>query len=156
MLAPPLDPYVVSAPNFERWLWTLRFLYFSLDCLYFFLPFHVTSSGFELRLIISLLRLQFFLCFHNSLFFGLLNTVSLRSHYCAWGRALKRPRTRSTAARQVSNAHERDLVTNQNVQFRPFLCQTYLLESLFSDPVREQLGISASGDWRILCRVKKH
>jgi len=27
------------------------------------------------------------------------------------------------------------------------------LESLFPDPVREQLGISASGDWRILCRV---
>ena len=32
-----------------------------------------------------------------------------------WGWAIKRPRTRSTAARQVSNAHERDLVTNQNV-----------------------------------------
>ena len=30
-------------------------------------------------------------------------------------RAIKRPRTRSTAARQVSNAYERDLVTNQNV-----------------------------------------
>jgi len=29
--------------------------------------------------------------------------------------AIKRPRTGSTAARQVSNAHERDLVTNQNV-----------------------------------------
>jgi len=29
--------------------------------------------------------------------------------------AIKRPRTRSTAARQVSNAHERDIVTNQNV-----------------------------------------
>ena len=29
--------------------------------------------------------------------------------------AIKRPRTRSTTARQVSNAHERDLVTNQNV-----------------------------------------
>ena len=29
--------------------------------------------------------------------------------------AIKRPRTRSTAARQVSNAYERDLVTNQNV-----------------------------------------
>jgi len=36
---------------------------------------------------------------------------------------------------------------------RPFLGQTYLLESLFSDPVREQLGISASGDRTILCRV---
>jgi len=56
--------------------------------------------------------------------------------------AIKHPRTRSTAARQVSNAHERDLVTNQNVEFRPFLGQTYLLESLFPDPVREQLGIS--------------
>ena len=31
--------------------------------------------------------------------------------------------------------------------------QTYLLESIFSNPVRQQLGISASGDWRILCRV---
>jgi len=29
--------------------------------------------------------------------------------------AIKRPQTRSTAARQVSTAHERDLVTNQNV-----------------------------------------
>ena len=29
--------------------------------------------------------------------------------------AIKRARTRSTAARQVSNAYERDLVTNQNV-----------------------------------------
>jgi len=29
--------------------------------------------------------------------------------------AIKRPRTRSTAARQVRYAHERDLVTNQNV-----------------------------------------
>jgi len=29
--------------------------------------------------------------------------------------AMKRPRTRSAAARQVSNAHERDLGTNQNV-----------------------------------------
>jgi len=28
---------------------------------------------------------------------------------------VKRPRTRSAAARQVINAHERDLVTNQNV-----------------------------------------
>jgi len=45
----------------------------------------------------------------------------------------KRPRSRSTAARQVSKAHERDLVTNQNVWFRPFLGQTYLLESLFHD-----------------------
>ena len=44
--------------------------------------------------------------------------------------AIKRPRTRSTAARQVGNAYERDLVTNQNVQFRPFASQTYLLESL--------------------------
>jgi len=47
--------------------------------------------------------------------------------------AIKRPRTKSTAARQVSNVHERDLVTNHNVLFRPFLGQTYLLESIFSD-----------------------
>jgi len=33
----------------------------------------------------------------------------------SWDEAMKRPRTRSTAARQVGNAHERDLVTNQNV-----------------------------------------
>jgi len=70
---------------------------------------------------------------------------------------IKRPRTRFAAAHQVSNAHKWDLVTNQNVQFRPFLGQTYLWESLFFfDPVREQLGISASGDRRIQCRVKKH
>ena len=35
--------------------------------------------------------------------------------YGIWSIAIKRPRTRSIAARQVSNAHERDLVTNQNV-----------------------------------------
>jgi len=117
---------------------------------FFFLPFYVTSSGFELRLIIffSLLRLQFFFMFSQFfIFFGLPNTVSLTSHYCAWGRARKRPPTRSTAARQVSNAHERYLVTNQNNWFRPFLGQTYLLESLFSDIFREQLGFSARGVW---------
>jgi len=61
-------------------------------------------------------------------------------------RAIKRPRTRSTAARQVSNAHERDLVTNQNVQFRPFLGQTYLLESLFfSIQFASSWGSAATG-----------
>ena len=34
------------------------------------------------------------------------------SHYCVRGRAIQRPRTKSAAARQLSNAHERDLVTN--------------------------------------------
>ena len=36
-------------------------------------------------------------------------------HISRMWQAIKRPRTRSTAARQVSNTHERDLVTNQNV-----------------------------------------
>jgi len=36
------------------------------------------------------------------------------SHTCAHT-AIKRSRTRSTDARQVNNAHEQDLVTNQNV-----------------------------------------
>jgi len=53
--------------------------------------------------------------------------------------AIKRLRTRSTIARQVSNAHERELVTNQNIWFRSFIGQMYLLESLFSNPVREHL-----------------
>ena len=70
--------------------------------------------------------------------------------------AIQRPRTRSAAARQTSNTHERDLVTNQNVLFRPCLGQTYLLESLFPDLVREQLAICDGGDWRIFGRVKKH
>jgi len=56
----------------------------------------------------------------------------------------------------LSNAHERDLVTNKNVEFRSFLGQTYLLESLFPNPVREQLEISDSGDWRILGRIEKY
>ena len=34
-------------------------------------------------------------------------------NYIEW--AIQRPRTRSAAARQVSNAHKRDLVTNKNV-----------------------------------------
>jgi len=55
--------------------------------------------------------------------------------------AIQRPW--SAAARQVSNAYERlgDLVTNKNVQFRPFLGQPYILESLCSDSVR------AAGYW---------
>jgi len=85
--------------------------------LFFFLPFYFTSSGFELCLIIVFASsfTIFFHIFTILYFFGLPNTVSLRFHYYAWGRAIKRPRTRSTAACQVSNAHERDLVTNQNV-----------------------------------------
>ena len=85
--------------------------------LFFFLPFYFTSSGFELCLIIVFASsfTIFFHIFTILYFFGLPNTVSLRFHYCPWGRAIKRPRTRSTAACQVSNAHERDLVTNQNV-----------------------------------------
>ena len=55
----------------ERWLWALRFSYFPLNCLYFFLPFYVTSGGFELRLIIfpRFFVYNFFSCFHNSWFF---------------------------------------------------------------------------------------
>jgi len=68
--------------------------------------------------------------------------------------AIKRTRTRSAAARQVSKAHERHLVTHLKVKFGPFLGQTYLLESLFSDPVRERLGISASGDRRIFVELR--
>ena len=45
---------------------------------------------------------------------ALLYISSLRETFVLqW--AIKRPRTRSTAARQVSSAYERDLVTNQNV-----------------------------------------
>ena len=95
------------------------------------------SGGFELRLIIlfPLLCLQFFTCFHNSLFFGLHNTVSLRSHYCAWGRAIKRPRTRSAAARQVSNAHERDLVMNLTFSLGPFQVKRTFLKVFFRSSV---------------------
>jgi len=66
------------------------------------------------------------------IFCGLPKTVSLGFHYCAWGRVIKRPRTTSAATHQVSNTHKRDHVTNQNVEFRPFLGQTYLLKSIFS------------------------
>jgi len=62
-----------------------------------------------------------------------------------WKRAIKSPRTRSAAARQVSNAYERDLATNENIQFRPLLSQTYLLESLFLDPVRSGPGDAFHG-----------
>jgi len=49
---------------------------------------------------------------------------------------MQRPRTRSAAARQMSNAHERDRVTNENVRFRPCLGQPYIFESLSFDSVR--------------------
>jgi len=148
----PLASFTASGASFERWLWAPPDFF----RLIVYIPaFYVSSGAFELRLIIfSCFFVEICFSFMNSLF-GLPNTVSPKSHYCAWGRAIQRPRTRYAAARQVSNAHERDLVTNNNVYFRPFQFKTYLLNSCFSDPVRGQPAISASGDWRILCRVKK-
>ena len=43
-----------------------------------------------------------------------LHPLSIPSRFRSPG-AIKRPRTRSTTAQQVSNTLERDLVTNQNV-----------------------------------------
>jgi len=74
--------------------------------------------------------------------FGLPNTVSSRSHYFVWWR-LGLYEQDLLLARQVSNGHEPDLVTNKNVQFRPcYSLEAYILESLFADPVRENPAIS--------------
>jgi len=50
----------------------------------------------------------------NDGLFNLKTCVNMNTTYTL-EKAIKRPRTRSAAARQVSNAHERDLITNQNV-----------------------------------------
>jgi len=42
-------------------------------------------------------------------------TIGHHNHAGLEIQAIKRPRTRSAAARQVINAHEQDIVTNQNV-----------------------------------------
>jgi len=110
---PTLRRRLILSADFERCVDHI----FRLIVYIFFLPLYVTSSGFELRLnfFVCFIVYRFFFMFSQFfIFFGLPNTVSLRSHYCAWGRAIKRPRTKSTAVRQVSNVHERDLVTNQN------------------------------------------
>jgi len=72
MLPSPLDSYVASPVNFERWLWVLRFSYFSLVCLYFFSP----STWRPVVLsCVWLIFFRFFVYnflfsgFHNSLFF---------------------------------------------------------------------------------------
>ena len=46
--------------------------------------------------------------------------------------AIQRPRTRSATVRQVSNAREQDLVTNKNVQFRPFWVKRTFWKVFFS------------------------
>jgi len=64
-------------------------------------------------------------------------------------RAIKRQRTRSAAVCPVSNAHERDLVTNQNVWFRPFLGQKYLLERLFFRSSSRAAGNFSQRRWEL-------
>ena len=156
MLPSPLDSYVASAANFECWLWALCIRYVSLDCLHFFLPFYVTSSGLScvwwiflpslFTIIFHVFTVLYFLWFAQ---YCLSKIPLLCMGYSdktptnkIWSSALseQRPRTRS--------CHKSERLV------WPFLGQTYLLESLFPDPVREQLGILASGDWRILCRVR--
>jgi len=104
---------IILSADFDRCAFTY---FFRLIVYIFFWPSTLRPGVLScLWLFLSHFLLYVFLCFHNSFFFGLPNTVSLRSHYCTWGRAIKRPRTRSAAARQVSDAHEQYLVTNQNV-----------------------------------------
>jgi len=69
MLLLPLDSYVASAANFERWLWALRFSwFFPLDCLYFCLAFYVTSrfSAAFYYFFPASLFIIFNSCFRNS------------------------------------------------------------------------------------------
>ena len=62
----------------------------------------------------SLIRPKRLNFFESKLFYWKL-TVDIPRTRGLLNSVIKRPRTRSTAARQVSNAHERDLVTNQKV-----------------------------------------
>jgi len=79
----------------------------------FFFAFYVASGGFELRL---LFFPRFFVYKFLIHVFAILY-IFWFAQYCLSKipllyirRAIKRPRTRSAAARQVSNAHERDVV----------------------------------------------
>jgi len=102
----------------------------------------IDRAGWALKVFLGCrIRSNFFVqefsCFHNRLFWSTLFRL-FRDRYthmnictciCTYKHlyiftfvrarmvdlAIKGPRTRSTAARQVSNAHEQDLGTNQNV-----------------------------------------
>jgi len=93
--------WLILCTDFERCVFPC---FFPIDCLEFFSPSSLRhQGGFELRLITfsPLLYLYFFHVCTILHFFGLPNTVSLRSHYCVWGRVIiKRPPTRSAAARE--------------------------------------------------------
>jgi len=111
---------------------TRCFSYFSLDCLYFFFPFHVTSCGFELRLILFFAS-SFTIFFMFSQFF-----VFWFAQYClskipllCMGESDKAP-TNKIYRRASSEQHPRTRSCHESERlFRPFLGQTYLLESLF-------------------------
>jgi len=97
------------------WFWALR-----CDFWLIYLCFFSSPSTLRLGLFLSCvciclchfcvynwLCLRVFTIWYSNI--GLHNAASIRSHYCAWGRAIQCPRTRSAAARQVCNARERDL-----------------------------------------------
>ena len=75
------------------------------------------SGGFELRFTIffRFFVYNFFHVFTILHFFWFAQYCLSKIPLLCMGENDKRPRTRYTTARQVSNAHERDLVTNQNV-----------------------------------------
>jgi len=111
---PALLRGLILSADFERCVFILFLL-----IIYNFFPrlLRCVQSFCELHLVCSasLFINLFFMFSQFFVFFNLPNTVSLRSHYCAFGREIYRPRTRSAAVRQVSNANERDLDTNANV-----------------------------------------
>jgi len=138
----PLAARLLRCFGDRFWALILRhiFIYFFGFLIYLFFPrlLRCAETVLELRLIFpASLFIYFFVLKFSPFFIFLLvcNTVSLRYHHCAWWRAIQCPRTRSTAARQVSNAQKRYLVNNKNVQFRSFISQPYILESLSSNSV---------------------
>jgi len=77
---------------------------------------------------------NFLLCFERvvqSLFSTLSRLLASEQKASLSSRTIQRPRTRSAAARQMSNAHERDLVTNQNIYFGRFQVKHIFWKVLF-------------------------
>ena len=116
----PLASYVASGANFERWLWALRFrIFFAWLPMHFFSPPTLCPGYLSCVWFFSSASLFIILFLHVFTFLYFLwvcPILSLQDHTIVHGGdQYQRPRTRSATARQVSNAHEQDLVTNKIV-----------------------------------------
>jgi len=97
-------------------------------------------------------------CFHSSSFFCFAQYCLSKIPLLCMGESDKAPTNKICCCGRASGEQcpRKRFCYESERLVQALLGQTYLLGSLFPYPVREQLAISASGDGRILCRVKKH